>query len=182
MRRIRRGTEKKEKLTTVVLRALIISVLRNDFFPSSPPSSIFYYPFLPSFIKTYTICWTTHSLSSKGWQQMCTMILATVPPPSINVKTTIQSGEDKIETKRSYHSIIRFSSWSICYIFFCFTKWSGGWPMLHIFFCRKQASEAVVVISNYMSLDFLRILYLIVKLQYGLSEKSFVFLEGQQLD
>lgn len=57
------------------------------------------------------------------------------------------------------------------------------WELAHaayFFFCRKQASEAVI--SNYMSLDFLRISYVIVKLQYDLSEKSFVFLEGQQLD
>lgn len=54
--------------------------------------------------------------------------------------------------------------------------------MLHDFFCRKQASEAVFVISNYMSHDFLSIAYVIITLQYDLSAKSFVFLEGQQLD
>lgn len=58
----------------------------------------------------------------------------------------------------------------------------GVGPCCIFFFCRKQTSEAVIVISNYMSLDFLRISYVIVKLQYDLSEKSFVFLEGQQLD
>lgn len=68
-------------------------------FPAHTPSSIFFYfPFLPSFIETYTICWTTLSLSSKGWQRMW-MFLATVPPPSINVWITVQAVKIRLKQK-----------------------------------------------------------------------------------
>jgi hypothetical protein len=52
----------------------------------------------------------------------------------------------------------------------------------HVAILLTTNCESVIIISNSMFLGLLRVSFVIVKFERDLSEKSFMFLESQQLD
>lgn len=52
----------------------------------------------------------------------------------------------------------------------------------HVAILLTTNCESVIIISNSMFLGLLRASFVIVKFERDLSEKSFMFLESQQLD